>query len=210
MSPTADLPTPEILRSSRFERLDLLDFWAPSEFTRSHGRRWNVMTLAYYGFLLATMLLFLTEILNPRYNTTQYFVQFLLVFPLSFAGLAPLRELMRIPLYRRLGSASEPHFFANWRRFVFSTVADGCVLDTQGISWLVMAPLLVIGAVLVLLTLLFPAVRLVFSGMLFFLISTSNSDAAQLNFLSQNRTREIYRLDDFASHSAIFYARKQA
>lgn len=210
MNTAPALPTPEILRSARFERIDAMDFWLPSAFTRDHGRKWSLMTVIFYGFLIASMLLFLMEILNPKYSTGEYFVQFLLVFPVSFAGLLPLRELLRFPIYRRLGSGAEPHFFANWRRFAFTTIADGCVLDARGISWLAMMPILVFGTLLVVLLLIFPGQRLFISGLLFFVISTGNADTAQLNFLSKNRAREIYRLDDLQTHSAIFYARKQA
>lgn len=123
---------------------------------------------------------------------------------LAWAVLIPLHEAIHGLVYWLMGSR-DIHFGGSLRLMYFYAVAHSFVINSRELTWLALAPFLVINGGLLALALFSPEQRLFALTLSLLHLSAVGGDWAMLGYLWEHRGGEIYTYDDVNEHMSYFY-----
>ena len=193
--------------ASRYELLATFPFADPMAFIARYVFAANLTNLAFYGFLVFTLGLFVAALMSARPPAGELLAQLALMMVVMFALLIPLHESIHAAVYKLIG-ANGVTFRLIPRQLVVYTVADRFVIGAAEYVWLAVMPVVVVSAVLLVLMALMPGWGVFVSGLLAFHASSCVGDFAIVNFLWRHRRKRVYAYDDVTAQRSYFYAER--
>ena len=201
MRPTVtDLQGSGFLLLTQFKQQNAIPFLLKYYFER---RTWIV--LLHYVLTVATFLAFLVAIIETRQPVIGRLATLGIVLA-GFVLLVPIHEGIHAFFYWLIG-ARNLHFSGSIKYLYAYVIADHFVVSGSELSFLALAPFLILTPILLAVGLFFRSFYIPALGLLMVHTAATSGDWAILNYLWSQRKAEVYSYDDAASGTSYFYER---
>jgi hypothetical protein len=123
---------------------------------------------------------------------------------LVFILLVPVHEAIHGVVYRLLG-ARDIRFSVSLKEFYAYAIANQFVASSHEITWIALAPFILLNTALIVTSLTFPDYSFFLLGVLLIHISGTSGDWAIINFLWINRDKNVFTYDDADERKSYFF-----
>jgi hypothetical protein len=168
-----------------------------------YWKRRNWLILSHYLITLATLAAWVFIGVTQGSDLVRWLVV-LGSAVLAFILLVPIHEAIHGIVYWLLG-AKDIRFSVSLREFYAYAIANQFVADRRELTWIALAPFIILNTALIIASIIFPDYSFFLLGVLLIHVGGTSGDWAILNFFWVNRDKNVYTYDDADKRKSYFF-----
>lgn len=200
----SDFTPNDLQNENRFQMLVVLGHDDITPFVGEYyWKRRNLLILSHYLITLAALATWVFVGITEGSDLDRWLIG-LGVAVLVFILLVPVHEAIHGIVYRLLG-AKDIRFSVSLREFYAYAIANQFVADWRELTWIALAPFIILNSALIAASIIFPDYSFFILGALLIHVGGTSGDWAILNFFWVNRDKNVYTYDDADKRKSFFF-----
>jgi hypothetical protein len=200
----SDFTPNDLQNENRFQMLVVLGHDDITPFVGEYyWKRRNWLILSHYLITLAALATWVFVGVTEGSDLLHWLIV-LGAAVLAFILLVPVHEAIHGIVYRLLG-AKDIRFSVSLREFYAYAIANQFVADWHELTWIALAPFIILNLALIVASIIFPDYSFFLLGVLLIHVGGTSGDWAILNFFWVNRDKNVYTYDDADKRKSYFF-----
>jgi len=199
-----DYTPKDMHNEDRFQMLVVLGHEEITPFVGEYyWKRRNWLVLSHYLITLLCLLAWIVAGISQDTSLIQWILVFIAAM-VAFIILVPFHEGIHGIIYRLLG-AKDIRFSISLKEFYAYAIANQFVANRRELTWVALAPFMILNGALIAASIALPAIRFFLLGVLLIHVAGTSGDWAILNYFWINRDKNVYTYDDANEQKSYFF-----